>query len=110
MRKKLKTVTDFDTIADEENVVDLLKAIKSTVFKFDNKCDIYIAIGNIIHQFWCFYQARYMSNILYFEKFKNLVDVAEEHGANLGLHQGLIKEVAANPKAPTQEEKDISKG
>eukprot|EP00957_Ditylum_brightwellii_P006490 491762-Ditylum_brightwellii.AAC.1 len=50
-----------------------------------------------------------MSNILYFEKFKHLVNVAEKHGANLGLHQGLIKQVAANTNAPTQEEKDESK-
>eukprot|EP00957_Ditylum_brightwellii_P105325 8029671-Ditylum_brightwellii.AAC.1 len=110
MREKLKTVTDFATTAEEENVVGLLKAIKSTVFKFENKCDIYVAMGNIINQFLCFYQARDKSNIAYFEKFKNLVDVAEEHRANLRLHQGLIKEVAANPNAPTQEEKDISNG
>eukprot|EP00957_Ditylum_brightwellii_P155620 11845898-Ditylum_brightwellii.AAC.1 len=47
-----------------------------------------------------------MSNISYFGKLKNLVDVAEEHSANLGLHPGLIKQIAANTNAPTQEEKD----
>ena len=49
MREKLKTVMDFTTIVEEENVVDLLKAIKSTVFKFDSKCDIYVAMGNVIN-------------------------------------------------------------
>eukprot|EP00957_Ditylum_brightwellii_P075563 5743001-Ditylum_brightwellii.AAC.1 len=63
MRKKLKTVTDFATTADEENMIGLFKAIKSTVFKFNNKCNIYVAMENVINRFWCFYQARDMSNI-----------------------------------------------
>eukprot|EP00957_Ditylum_brightwellii_P061043 4633654-Ditylum_brightwellii.AAC.1 len=48
-REKLKIVMDFDTIANKENAIDLLKAIKSTVFKFDNKCNIYVAMGNVIN-------------------------------------------------------------
>eukprot|EP00957_Ditylum_brightwellii_P095764 7296585-Ditylum_brightwellii.AAC.1 len=86
MREKLRTVTDFDTITHKENTVNLLKAIKSTIFKFDNKCDVYVAMGNVINWFWHFYQARDMSNISYFEKFKNLIELAEEHGANIGLY------------------------
>eukprot|EP00957_Ditylum_brightwellii_P014518 1092999-Ditylum_brightwellii.AAC.1 len=65
-------VTDFATTVDEENVIGLFKAIKSMVFEFDNKCNIYAAMGNVINRFWYFYQARDMSNISYFEKFKNL--------------------------------------
>eukprot|EP00957_Ditylum_brightwellii_P161762 12316214-Ditylum_brightwellii.AAC.1 len=72
MREELKKVTDFATKMEEENIVGLLKAIKSTVFKSDNKCNVYVAIGKVTNQFWHFYQARDMSNILYFKKFKNL--------------------------------------
>eukprot|EP00957_Ditylum_brightwellii_P064903 4923965-Ditylum_brightwellii.AAC.1 len=39
MHEKLKTMQGFDTVADEED----------TVFKFDNKCDIYTAMGNIVN-------------------------------------------------------------
>eukprot|EP00957_Ditylum_brightwellii_P130219 9933598-Ditylum_brightwellii.AAC.2 len=100
----------FDTIADQENVIDLLKAIKSTVFKFDNKCDVYMAMENTVEQFWRFYQARGMTNLVYLEKFKNLVKVAEEHGANIGLQPGLLSQEVLDANSPTDDKKEVTKG
>eukprot|EP00957_Ditylum_brightwellii_P101967 7771956-Ditylum_brightwellii.AAC.1 len=86
MREKLQVASGFKTTENEEDVMDLFKAIKSTLFRFDNKCNIYVVTANIISHFWHFYQSRDMTNIVYFENFKNLIDVAKEHGATLILH------------------------
>ena len=39
MREKLLTVTRFKTTKSNEDNMELVKAIKSTLFKFDNKCN-----------------------------------------------------------------------
>eukprot|EP00957_Ditylum_brightwellii_P204985 15341683-Ditylum_brightwellii.AAC.1 len=49
MREKLRTVTAYDMFSDKEDVIELLKENKSTFFKFDNNCDIYIAWWNIVN-------------------------------------------------------------
>mmetsp|Transcript_20898 Transcript_20898/g.30720 ORF Transcript_20898/g.30720 Transcript_20898/m.30720 type:complete len:218 (-) Transcript_20898:420-1073(-) len=64
MREKLRTVDNFETFSAEENVRELLKVRKSTILKFDNKCDTYVAVGNITSQFWRFFQSRDMSNLV----------------------------------------------
>eukprot|EP00957_Ditylum_brightwellii_P187221 14258923-Ditylum_brightwellii.AAC.1 len=50
-----------------------------------------------------------MSNLAYYEKFRNLIEVAEEHGANLCLHPKLINTKAADVESPMDEEKDMAK-
>eukprot|EP00957_Ditylum_brightwellii_P039679 3001755-Ditylum_brightwellii.AAC.1 len=50
-----------------------------------------------------------MSNIACFEKLKNLINVAEEHRSNIGIHPDLLAKEVANPAAPTNEEKKITK-
>ena len=50
-----------------------------------------------------------MANIVYFEKFKNLINMAEEHGTSLGLHIELLRKEATNPNSPTDDEKEITK-
>eukprot|EP00957_Ditylum_brightwellii_P112522 8578139-Ditylum_brightwellii.AAC.1 len=109
MREKLRSTGGFDMVSKEDDAIELLKAIKSTVFRFNNKCDVHIAIRNIINRFWHFYQARDMSNLAYCEKFRNLIEVAEEHRANLCLHPKLINTEAADVESPTDEEKDTAK-
>eukprot|EP00957_Ditylum_brightwellii_P069656 5289900-Ditylum_brightwellii.AAC.1 len=89
MREKLQTMNRCNTISDRENVVDPLKAIKSTVFRFDNKCDVYVAMGNI--------------------KYKYLIEVAEEHRANIGLHLELLSQEAENVNAPMEEKKKLQR-
>eukprot|EP00957_Ditylum_brightwellii_P209054 15360066-Ditylum_brightwellii.AAC.1 len=80
----------FKMVSKEEDAIKFLKAIKSTVLNFDNKCDIYIAMGNITNRLCHFYQVRDMSSFMYYEKYKDLVKVAEEHSTNLGLHPQLL--------------------
>eukprot|EP00957_Ditylum_brightwellii_P013288 1002663-Ditylum_brightwellii.AAC.1 len=53
-------------------------------------------------------KVRDMSNITYYEKFKNLIEVAEEHGANLCLHSQLIIIKANDVDSPTDKERKIS--
>eukprot|EP00957_Ditylum_brightwellii_P070672 5371051-Ditylum_brightwellii.AAC.1 len=99
----------FDTTAEDKDVIELLKEIKSTVFRLDNKCDIYIAMGNIINRFWRFFQPRDVSIISYYKKYKNLIEVAEEHSANLGIHPGLMMQEASDENALTDKEIDTTK-
>eukprot|EP00957_Ditylum_brightwellii_P198603 15136727-Ditylum_brightwellii.AAC.1 len=109
MNEKLKAALGFETKENDKEVVELFKVIKSTVFQFDNKCDIYVTTANMISCFWWFYQARDMANIVYFKKIRNLINVAEEHRATLGLYMDLLKIVAANPLASTDDKKAATK-
>eukprot|EP00957_Ditylum_brightwellii_P063575 4826205-Ditylum_brightwellii.AAC.1 len=54
IHKKLQSSHGFDKVSREADAIELLKAIKSTAFHFDNKYNMYIAIGNIINRFWYF--------------------------------------------------------
>eukprot|EP00957_Ditylum_brightwellii_P125853 9593796-Ditylum_brightwellii.AAC.1 len=110
MQEKLWTTNAHDTFSDKEDVIELLKAINCTIFKFDNTCNIYIAMGNIVNRFWHFFQARGMSNIVYYEKFKNLIKVTEEYNAIIGLHPELLSKEAADSRAPTEDEMETTKG
>eukprot|EP00957_Ditylum_brightwellii_P172698 13146843-Ditylum_brightwellii.AAC.1 len=86
MWENFKTVNKYATLSTKEDVIEFC-AIKST-----------------------FFQARDMSNIMYFKKFKNLIKVAEEHGVNLELHTGLLNKEASNPDNPIEEEIELTKG
>eukprot|EP00957_Ditylum_brightwellii_P142365 10846001-Ditylum_brightwellii.AAC.1 len=66
-------------------------------------------MGNIVNQFWRVFQSRDMSNISYYEKYNNLIEVAEEHGVNLGIHPGLLMQEASDKNAPTDKEIDTTK-
>eukprot|EP00957_Ditylum_brightwellii_P091128 6938366-Ditylum_brightwellii.AAC.1 len=50
-----------------------------------------------------------MSNFKYYEKFKNLTEVVEEHRVNLCLHPQLIITKAADVEVLTGKEKDTSR-
>eukprot|EP00957_Ditylum_brightwellii_P131669 10041829-Ditylum_brightwellii.AAC.1 len=102
-------MTGFGTTENEKDIVELFKTIKSTVLRFDNKCNVYVAMANIISQSWRFYQTRDMANIVYFKKLQNLIDVAKEHRTNLGLHKEVLKREAVNPNIPSQDEKKMTK-
>eukprot|EP00957_Ditylum_brightwellii_P006402 486387-Ditylum_brightwellii.AAC.1 len=67
-------------------------------------------MDNIVNRFWRFFQARDMSNIVYYKMFKNLLEVAEEHGASLGIHPGLLIQEAYDPDAPMDDKIDVTKG
>eukprot|EP00957_Ditylum_brightwellii_P068998 5237136-Ditylum_brightwellii.AAC.1 len=44
------------------------------------------------------------------QKFKNLIEVAKKHRANLGIHPGLLIQEATNQNIPTDNEIDLTKG
>eukprot|EP00957_Ditylum_brightwellii_P196730 14989502-Ditylum_brightwellii.AAC.1 len=96
--------------SDAKDVIKLLKAVESMVFKTNSKCDIYIAMQSIVNRVWHFFQERDMSNIVYINKFKNLIEVAEKHGAKIELHPELLGKEAADPTVPTDDEIEVTKG
>eukprot|EP00957_Ditylum_brightwellii_P153108 11654191-Ditylum_brightwellii.AAC.3 len=50
-----------------------------------------MALADAIFHFWMFYQPKDMGNLAYYNKFKSLVEVAEQHGGNIALHPALMK-------------------
>eukprot|EP00957_Ditylum_brightwellii_P176260 13420898-Ditylum_brightwellii.AAC.1 len=91
MRERICSNKNYVLFLDKEDVIKLLKAIKSSVFKFEEDDNLYMSIGCSAERFWRFYQPKNMSNLTCLEKFKNLINVCEENGGNIGKHLACFK-------------------
>ena len=104
MRAKLKSDANFTVINDDQDVLSLLATIKSLTYKFDAKQYPPEALKNAILKLYKFFQGREMTNTQFFERFKNLVAVVEQHGGTIGDEPGLINaELAIITGAPYNE-------
>eukprot|EP00957_Ditylum_brightwellii_P114240 8709676-Ditylum_brightwellii.AAC.1 len=50
-----------------------------------------MALADAIFHFWTFYQPKDMCSLAYYNKFKSLVKVVEQHDGNIVLHPALMK-------------------
>eukprot|EP00957_Ditylum_brightwellii_P164798 12547554-Ditylum_brightwellii.AAC.2 len=90
LQEKLRGLPNFDDFNSTCNVILLIRAIKTTIHRFDHCEDQYLAVANAIGQFWNLYQGRDMSNQMFLEKFKAIVVVIEDNGGNIELHPALV--------------------
>ena len=90
MRAKLKTHPDYEVVASGQDVISLLATIKSLTFQYDAMQYPPEALKNAVMKFYKFFQGRDMTTTHFYERFKNLAQVVEEHGGELGNDKGLI--------------------
>eukprot|EP00957_Ditylum_brightwellii_P157577 11993731-Ditylum_brightwellii.AAC.1 len=63
MRERICSNKNYTSFLDKGDVIELLKAIKLSVFKFEEDDDLYMSIGSSPERFWHFYQPKDMSNL-----------------------------------------------
>eukprot|EP00957_Ditylum_brightwellii_P204393 15339053-Ditylum_brightwellii.AAC.1 len=60
----------------------LPRAIKAAIQCFDHRKDHYIVMAEAIGRFWILYQGKDVSNHTFYDKFKAIVSVVEEHSVH----------------------------
>ena len=93
MQTRLKTIDDFNNISEKRNCLSLLNEIQGITYKFETQRYPYEALFDILLSFYQQRQHRHQSNSEYHTRFKNLVNVIEHYGGELGKDPMLIKEV-----------------
>ena len=90
MRTKLQQMPSFDQINAHQDSIGLIKLIKGLTFKFDLKQYAPMAMVNIDTRLYKFTQGRQVTDALYYEQFKSLVEVIEHYQGEIGHHPKLI--------------------
>ena len=84
LKAKLEALKTFDGIETKQCPIDLLKAIKSIIYNYEEHKYIYSAVYEAYKAFYNMRQQAGVTNSEYLEQFKNVVDVLEQHGGSLG--------------------------
>lgn len=92
MKSKLKTSTQWTNILDKKDVFLLLEELKRITFNFEEQKYPILSIHNAKTAFYVFGQND-LTNTLYLEKFRNLVDIVTSLGGN--LHDNAIVKMVA---------------
>ena len=109
MRARVKTMPLYLTFSGDQDPLELLGSIKSLTYEYDVKENPIKALRKNESKLIRFYQGRDMSLTVYFERFKNLVLVMDQHKANIGNHDALIqKELADITGEPYNENTDYT--
>ena len=90
MRTKLQQMPSFDEINGHQDAIGLIKLIKGLTFKFDVKQYSPMAMVHIDTRLYKFTQGSQVTDALYYEQFKSLVEVIEHYQGKIGHHPKLI--------------------
>lgn len=113
-RAKLEATTGWEALEDTLDLMGLLKVLKEIMCRFeDHKYDV-LALHWSIKRLYTFRQGQSMSNEAFLEKFKTLTEVADDHGADVGIFPAAVRaklaeQMASDPDAPTPEELKAAK-
>ena len=91
LRAKVEALNNYAEIKSNNNILQLLKEIKTITYKFEDQRyvphSLYLA-------YWAFYNFKQRpddTNVQYLEQFNNTVDVLEQYGDTLGNDQALYQ-------------------
>ena len=109
MQAKVKSVSDYDRMMDENDSLALLKTIKGIAFQFESQDNLYRSLDAAKTAFWKAAQGSEESNAAYMTRFKNIIDVVEHYGGNLAgydpaLNAQQLRRIEKSPNAPTTDE------
>ncbi len=91
LRAKLEAHPDFKAASTAYNALDLLGAIKASMFSFQAQKNPSHGLHEAKQRFYSLYQSKKMTCQQYLEIFKNAVDVIEHNGGSVGNEEGLIR-------------------
>lgn len=95
MKAKLKSLPGYSDMNDDSNCVELLKAIRGVMLRFEGQRKIFLSLDDAEYNLTTFKQLPEMSLANYKAEYENLVEVYEHYGGAIGLSPGCIQAVAA---------------
>ena len=91
MRERLEALPEFKAICDSDDVLGLLKHMKSINFKFEDQKYPFGSVYFANKRFYNYKQGSEDTNNQHYEKFNNLVSVVESYGGQIGHESILLK-------------------
>jgi len=85
-------MNNFKHIKNVYRVIELIKAIKEVLFKFERQKYLPLFLYNSKLKFYTIYQEKEVSNAYYLGKNQNIITVVEQYSGNLGVNKALVKE------------------
>ena len=76
LKSKLKTSTKWETVSSQYDMLGLLEAIKTIIYKFEDQKYLPLTLHHAKMNFYAYRQGD-LSNPDYLNRFMNLVDMAE---------------------------------
>ena len=89
INSKLKTSANWETVSSQYNMMGLLEAIKTIIYKSEDKKYLPLSLHHAKRNFYAFRQGN-LPNPDYLDRFMNLVDMAESYDAKL-YDQAMFK-------------------
>ncbi len=91
MKAKLKTLTNYECIKDENNVIDLIKEIKVTTFKYEETRYPMEPIFNAYEKYYRMRQHDKEEVSDFYERYKTVVEAGEQYGCEFGQDEACMK-------------------
>ena len=82
LKSKLKTSANWETVSSQYDMLGLLEAIKTIIYKFEDQKYLPLSLHHAKRNFYAFRQGD-LPNPDYLDRFMNLVDMAESYDAKL---------------------------
>ena len=82
LKSKLKTSANWETVSSQYNMLGLLEAIKTIIYKFEDQKYLPLSLHHAKMNFYAFRQG-HLSNPDYLDRFMNLVDMTESYDVTL---------------------------
>ena len=82
LKSKLKTSANWETVSSQYNMLGLLEAINTIIYKFEDQKYLPLSLHHAKRNFYAFRQGN-LPNPDYLDIFMNLVDMAESYDAKL---------------------------
>lgn len=95
MHAKIKSVSNYKTIHDDNDSLLLLAEIKGISYKFESQKNIYVALDMAKSNSFSSRQGPNETNAAYMTRFKDSITVIEHYGGSIGDDIALI-----NPRLP----------
>ena len=82
LKSKLKTSANWETVSSQYNMLGLIEAIKTIIYKFEDQKYLPLSLHHAKRNFYAFRQGK-LSNPDYLDIFMNLVDMSESYDVTL---------------------------
>jgi hypothetical protein len=102
LRARLKSHPDFDVNDTSQNCEWLLKTIKGIMIRFESQRFVFLSMADATQQVFTFRQGPDMALSKYYEDFKNLIEVYEHYGGDLGSSPVLVATITTGTPAQKQ--------
>ena len=105
MKNKLKTLSQWDSIRDSQDMLLLMEEIKNIMFKFEDQKYPVLSIHNAKQEFYA-YRQHDLPIAVYLQKFRNLADIASSLDGN--LHDDAIAKIVVERDFSVDDPRDSS--